>query len=107
MEQAKFLFDNIRIDGKKEVTHVTRIYTASIDGWKTENFHNHCDNRGPTLCLIRSSENYLAAGFTSISFSSESKYVEDSSAMVFALTNELQAFKTNKPMGAVLHSRWE
>jgi len=63
-KQAKFLFAHIRIEGEREVTRVTRIFTASIDGWKQEDFHRHCDGRGPTLCLIRSSENYLAAGFT-------------------------------------------
>jgi len=70
MEQSKFLFEHIRIDGKREVTRLTRIFTASIDGWEPKYFHLHCDGRGPTLCLIRSSKNYLAAGFTSISWSS-------------------------------------
>ena len=30
---AKFLFEHIRIDGEREVTKVTRIFTASKDGW--------------------------------------------------------------------------
>jgi len=102
IEQSMFLFYHIRIDGWN-VRKVTRIYTASIDGWSARDFHRHCDGRGPTLCLIRSSENYLAAGFTSISWSSEDEDVEDSSAMVFALTNELQVFKPNIPKLAVRH----
>ena len=56
LQQARFLFDNIRIDGEREVTKVTLIFTASKDGWRTKQFHRHCDNRGPTLCLIKSSE---------------------------------------------------
>ena len=105
MKQVKFLFENIRIDGEREVTKVTRIYTASLDGWKPEDFHHHCNERGPTLSLIRSSENYLAAGFTSkswISSFSPFESVSDSSAMVFALTNELQVFKTKNPKDAVM-----
>jgi len=105
MKQAKFLFDNIRIDGKREVTKVTRIYTPSINGWKTEAFHRHCDGRGPTLCLIRSSRNYLAAGFTSIAWTSDDTVVEDASACVFALTDKLQVFKANNPSSAVRHFR--
>ena len=107
LKQARFLFENIMIDGEREVTKVTRIYTASIDGWKPKDFHRHCDRRGPTLSLIRSVHNYLAAGFTSISWSSDKdgKDVEDSSAMVFALTNELQAFKSNNPKQAVWHHK--
>ena len=104
LEQAKFLLNKIRIDGHKEVTKVTLIFTASIQGYKAADFHQYCDMKGPTLCLVRSSEEVLAAGFTSVSW--ESGYytkVEDPSAMVFALTNELQAFKTNKPNQAVMH----
>jgi len=104
IKQAKFLFDNIRIVGKREVTKVTRIFTASQDGWKPEEFHRLCNGMGPTLCLIRSRENYLAAGFTSISWSDFAwSGVKDSSAMVFALTNEMHVFKTNNPEKAVIH----
>jgi len=109
VKQGQFLFDNIRIDGEREVKKVTHIFTASINGWDAEDFHRHCDGRGPTLCLFRSSENYLAAVFTSVSWSSpeseDGMDVEDSSAMVFALTNELQAFKTNSPKRAVYHNK--
>ena len=107
LQQAKFLFDNIRINGETEVKKVTRIFTASIDGCEAEDFHRHCDERGPTLCLIRSSNNYLAAGFTSIAWTSPiPRYnVFDASATVFALTDTLQVFKTNNPKMAVFHYR--
>ena len=85
---------------------VTRIFTASKDGWKAEDFHRHCDGRGPTLCLIRSSEDYLAAGFTSKSWqSTDGDQVEDSSAMVFALTHDTQVFNTKNQKKAVWHYR--
>ena len=105
LQQGKFLFDHIRIDGTREITQVTRIFTASIDSWRAEDFHRHCDRRGPTLCLIRSEKDYLAAGFTSVSWSSKSKTVEDPSAMVFALTDTLQVYNTKNPENAVLHVR--
>ena len=106
MKQAKFLFDNIKIDGKTDVTKVIRIFTASIDGWESEAFHSNCDGRGATLCLIRSSDNHLAAGFTSIPWTAneDGTSVEDASASVFALTDTLQVFKTNNPEYAVYHS---
>jgi len=105
LQQGQFLFKHIRIGGKRKVTQVTLIYTASINGWRAEDFHRFCNQRGPTLCLIRSSENHLAAAFTSISWSSEDVHVEDSSAMVFALSNELQMYETNNPELAVSHFR--
>ena len=93
------------MDGEREVKKVTRIYTASIDGWMGIDFHRHCDGRGPTLCLIRSIHNYLAAGFTSIAWASPEDFtdVEDASAMVFALTDKLQVFKPKNPKKAVHH----
>ena len=86
LKQARHIFDNIRIDGEREVKKVVRIYTASQDGWTAEDFHRHCDNNGPTLCVIRLSfNNYLAAGFKSESWTSPTfmKDVDDPSAMVF------------------------
>jgi len=92
LEQGKFLFGHIRIDGVKPVTKVRKIFTASKDGWCGADFHKICDNMGPTLSLFRSTENYLSAGFASKSWDGTSTTgldVEDASAMVFALTNNL------------------
>ena len=106
MKQGQFLFEHIKINGQREVTKITRIYTASIDGWRSTDFHEHCDGKGPTLCLIRSSDKYLAAGFTSIAWASGyGTDVEDASAMVFALTHDLQVFKTKNSEKAVWHHR--
>ena len=82
---------------------MTRIFTGSKDGWKTKDFHRLCDMKGPTLTLIRSSEKFLSAGFTSRSWKSFGGSIWDSSAMVFALTNNFQVFKPNLPEFAVGH----
>ena len=51
---------------------------------------------------MRSTKNFLAAGFTSKSWrSADPELVEDESAMVFALTGKLQVFKTHNPSEAV------
>ena len=107
-QQGQFLFEHIRIDGEREVTKVTRIFTASRDSWNAEAFYLRCNGKGPTLCLIRSSHNYLAAGFTSIAWkSTDGTNVEDASACVFALTDKMQVFKPKNPKEAVRHnSMW-
>ena len=62
---------------------------------------------GPTMCLIRTSDNSLAAGFTSASWdSTDGTDVFDASAMVLALTDTLQVFKTKNPEKAVFHNRY-
>ena len=103
--QIKLLFDNIRLFGDIEVSSVRKIYTASEDGWMARDFHRHCDDQGATVSVIRTSDDCLAAAFTSISWTSRYQVVNDPNAMVFALTNELelQAFKANNPVKAVYH----
>ena len=102
---SEFFFKYARINGTKHITKVRRLFRATLNGWMAEDFHRYCDGKGPTLCLIQSTLNYLSAGFTSISWKStkEGTDGEDSSAMVFALTNELQVFKTKNPKYAVWH----
>jgi len=106
MEQAKFLFEHIRIDGKTEVKKIIPIFRATRDGWDYKDFHRLCDNRGPTLCLMQAEGDYISAGFTSIAWASPESAtdVEDASACVFALTDTLQVYKTNNPEKAVRHN---
>ena len=39
------------------------IYRASRDGWNSSNFHAHCDNKGPTVSVVKSG-NYIFGGYT-------------------------------------------
>ena len=38
-------------------------YRASRDGWKGSDFHNHCDDKGPTVVLIKAN-GYIFGGYT-------------------------------------------
>ena len=40
------------------------LYRASIDGWAATNFHFCCDNKGPTVTVIKSTGNYIFGGYT-------------------------------------------
>ena len=31
-------------------------YRASQDGWSAQDFHRHCDNKGPTVVLVKSND---------------------------------------------------
>ena len=39
------------------------LYRASRDGWAASNFHSCCDNKGPTLTMVKSG-NYIFGGYT-------------------------------------------
>jgi len=45
------------------------LYRASSDGYTPADFHRCCDNKGPTLVLIKSGE-YIFGGYTSKSWES-------------------------------------
>ena len=39
------------------------IYRASRDGWSSTDFHTHCDNKGPTVSVVKRG-NYIFGGYT-------------------------------------------
>ena len=42
---------------------VVKLYRASRDGWAASNFHSCCDNKGPTVTVIKSG-NYIFGGYS-------------------------------------------
>jgi hypothetical protein len=40
------------------------LFRASRDGWLGEDFHNNCDNKGPTIVMIKTINGYTVGGFT-------------------------------------------
>ena len=45
-----------------------RCWRASVDGWASTTFHSHCNNKGPTVTIIRVGK-YIFGGYTSTSWS--------------------------------------
>ena len=44
------------------------IYRASEHGYRAKSFHDYCDNKGPTLIIIKSSEGWIFGGYTTQSW---------------------------------------
>ena len=47
------------------------LYSASCDGWAASKFHSCCDNKGPTVTVVKSG-NYIFGGFTDQSWDGKS-----------------------------------
>ena len=45
-----------------------RCWRASVDGWKASTFHSGCDNKGPTVTIIRVGGKYIFGGYTNLSW---------------------------------------
>ena len=63
----------------------------SNDGTDAINFHNKCDNVGPTLTLIKKNKNKIFGGFTPLSWKPEiednqyPKFDDDNRTFIFSL----------------------
>lgn len=65
----------------------TLIYKGSRDGFAATKFHQNCDNKGPTVTVIKSKNGYIFGGYTSQSWDSSGSYKPDNKAFLFTLTN--------------------
>ncbi|CDW75500.1 tldc domain-containing protein [Stylonychia lemnae] len=102
------LVDNtVDINNKKKLFKLPGkcklLYRASRDGFKAANFHQLCDNQGPTVCFIESEHKEIFGGYTSVPWTSESKYIKDSRAFVFSLSKNTIHQQYQKQDNAVVH----
>ena len=45
-----------------------RCWRASVDGWAASTFHSGCDNKGPTVTIIKVGQ-YIFGGYANVSWS--------------------------------------
>ncbi len=64
------------------------IYRASKDGGTSNDFHNKCDNKGPTICLYKNEKGNIFGGYASISWDKNvCNYRSAPDSFIFTLTN--------------------
>ena len=73
------------------------LYKVSRDG--LDKFHKYCDNKGPTIIFVKSSNGYRFGGYTGISWASEFYHlwqgVNDKNSFLFSLNNKLKIMNNN------------
>ena len=63
------------------------IYRISKDGASSESFHKNCDNKGPTLIIIKTADGHVFGGFNPLSWINENMYNETEEAFLFSVTD--------------------
>ncbi len=63
-------------------------YRASRDGFKSTDFHSHCDGTANTLTVIKAKSGNIFGGFTEQKWHSKGDDVTDPNAFVFSLINK-------------------
>ena len=63
------------------------LYRGTRDGTQPENFHNLCDNKGPTITLFKNEKGNIFGGYASISWKNNGGYQSAPDSFIFTLTN--------------------
>ena len=63
-------------------------YRASRDGFKSTDFHSHCDGIPNTLTVIKAKSGNIFGGFTEQAWHSRGEDVTDPKAFIFSLVNK-------------------
>ena len=64
------------------------IYRASKDGGTSNDFHNKCDNKGPTICLYKNEKGNIFGGYAPISWDKNVGYYRSApDSFIYILTN--------------------
>uniref|UniRef100_A0A3B3BC54 Interferon-induced protein 44-like n=1 Tax=Oryzias melastigma TaxID=30732 RepID=A0A3B3BC54_ORYME len=64
------------------------LYKASIHGFTSAAFHQHCDNKSPTVSVGYNNSGFVFGGYTRQPFSQSGQFVSDDKAFVFSFSGE-------------------
>ena len=64
------------------------LYRCSIDGDSSYIFHEKCDEKGPTITLVKTDKGFRFGGYTSTSWNNIEDFQKDSTAFIFSLNKK-------------------
>ena len=83
------------------------IYRASKDGGTSNDFHNKCDNKGPTICLYKNEKGNIFGGYAPISWDKNVGYYRSApDSFIYILTNIHNTQPTKFPNSNQNYSLW-
>ena len=63
------------------------IYRGTRDGFAASSFHSFCDNKGPTITLIKAVGDCIFGGYSDVSWTSRNNYIQSTDAFLFAFVS--------------------
>jgi hypothetical protein len=90
MNDSSLIIDWIKEIINKDLINFESIFKMSENGSKSEDFHKLCDNKGPTLTIIKTTKNKVFGGFTPLNWNSNegSIYDELNHTFLFSLNSK-------------------
>ena len=73
------------------------LFRGTRDGMTAKDFHNKCDNQGPTISLFKNEKGHIFGGYASISWTCNEGNKSAPSSFLFSLTNMYNKQPTKFP----------
>ena len=106
LNQNEIYINNIKNWINKEKQIITELlYRKTDNGDSYDTFHQLCDNKGPTLILIKGTKGFIIGGYTPLSWDSYSGYKKDNDSFLFSLTNNEIYTKNKGKMDSIYCSK--
>ena len=80
-----FIINYLKNELNKEITNSIRIYRATEDGDKADDFHRLCDGNTNLIILIKTKDGKKFGGYTSIGFNNYNQSNLDDTAFIFSI----------------------
>jgi len=87
------------LHGIADKGHWVKCVTGSKNGFSAATFHKRCDNKGPTITLVKSGK-YIFGGYAAHSWKSTPGYSPSRKCILFSVTRNQKAYSTRKPQRA-------
>ena len=72
-----------------KVITLTLLYSGSTHGWERSEFHELCDEKGPTITVMKSKAARVFGGFTMQSWDSETvDFKADEKAFIYSIDRQ-------------------
>ncbi|KAJ5073329.1 hypothetical protein M0811_08737 [Anaeramoeba ignava] len=71
-------------------------FSTKKEEFDCKKWHSKCDDKGKTLIIIKTKDNYIFGGFTSIGFKKDKRWIYDSNSFIFSLRNDKNDRKPEK-----------
>ena len=80
-----------------------KFFEMSTNGSSSKDFHKYCDNKGPTLTLIKTTKNKIFGGFTPLNWESDGadKIDDNNETFIFSLNLMKKYDMIKKEKGAI------
>jgi hypothetical protein len=71
-----------------KVMTLTLLFSGSTHGWKPSKFHELCDEKGPTITVMKSKAGRVFGGFAMQSWDSKTGWKADKKAFIYSIDRQ-------------------